>query len=116
MDHLLIHCPIACELWSLVFCLFGIHYVIPHKVIELFESWQGKFRRHRNIDFWKLVPYCLIWCIWRERNATSFEGCECSMLEIKYIFLHTLFDWSLIFSHFSCSSLHVLLDRCNFGS
>ena len=50
MDHLLLHCPIACELWSLVFCLFGIHWVMPQKVIELFESWQGKFRRHRNIE------------------------------------------------------------------
>ena len=25
VDHLLLHCPIAWELWSLVFCLFGIH-------------------------------------------------------------------------------------------
>ena len=25
VDHLLLYCPIACELWSLVFCLFGIH-------------------------------------------------------------------------------------------
>ena len=24
VDHLLLHCPVACELWSLVFCLFGI--------------------------------------------------------------------------------------------
>ena len=36
VDHLLLHCPIACELWSLVFCLFGIHWVMPQKVIELF--------------------------------------------------------------------------------
>ena len=39
VDHLLLHCPIACELWSLVFCLLGIHWVMTHKVIELFESW-----------------------------------------------------------------------------
>ena len=39
VDHLILHCPIACELWSLVFYLFGIHWVMPHKVIELFESW-----------------------------------------------------------------------------
>uniref|UniRef100_A0A7N2MNQ6 Reverse transcriptase zinc-binding domain-containing protein n=1 Tax=Quercus lobata TaxID=97700 RepID=A0A7N2MNQ6_QUELO len=31
VDHLLLHCPIAFELWSLVFCLFGIHWVMPHK-------------------------------------------------------------------------------------
>ena len=25
VDHHLLHCPIAYELWSMVFCLFGIH-------------------------------------------------------------------------------------------
>ena len=89
VDHVLLHCPIACELWSLVFYLFGIHWVMPHKVIKLFESWQGKFGRHYNIDFWRLVPHCLICCIWHERNARSFEGCERSMLEIKSFFLHS---------------------------
>ena len=57
MDHLLLHCPIAFELWSLVFCLLGLHWVMPHKVFDLFESWHGKFRQHRNIDFWRLVPH-----------------------------------------------------------
>ena len=54
--------------------------------------------------------------VWRERNAKSFEGCERSMLEIKSLFfLHTLLDWSVVFCHFSCSSLPILLDRCNLG-
>ena len=49
VDHLLLHCLIASELWSLVFCLFGIHCVMPYKVIELFESWTSKFGCHHNI-------------------------------------------------------------------
>ena len=61
--------------------------VMPHKVIELFESWQDMFGRHRNIELWRIVLHCLLWCIWRERNARSFEGCERSMLEIKSFFL-----------------------------
>ena len=100
VDHLLLHCPIAWELWSLVLCLFGIQWVMPHNVLELFEAWQGKFARHRPIDVWRLVPHCLIWCIWRERNVRSFEGCERSLLEIKSFFLHTLFEWSGFFSFF----------------
>ena len=115
VDHLLLLCPIAWVLWSLVFCLFSIHWVMPHTVLE-FESWQGKFARHHNIDVWRLVPHCLIWCIWRKRNARSFEGCECSLLEIKSLFLHTLYDWSVVFSHFSCSSFSFFLDRCSFVS
>ena len=82
VDHLLLHCSIAWELGSLVFCLFGIPWVMPHTVLELFEACQGKFALHRHIDVWKLVPHCLIWCIWCERNAKSFEGCERSLLEI----------------------------------
>ena len=116
VDHLLLHCTIARELWSLVFCLFGIHWVMPHIVLELFEAWQGKFVWHCNIDVWRLVPHCLIWCIWHERNVRSFEGCERSLLEIKSFFLHTLFEWSVVCSHFSCSSFPTFLDRCTFGS
>ena len=64
---------------------------MPQKVIELFESWQGKFGRHRNIELWRIVPHCLLWCIWCERNARRFEGCERSMLEFKsFFFTHSL--------------------------
>ena len=57
VDYLLLHCPIAWELWSLVFCLFGIQWVMPHTVLELFEAWQQKFARHRHIDVWKLAHH-----------------------------------------------------------
>ena len=100
VNHLLLHCPVTWELWSLVFCLFGIQWVMPHNVLELFEAWQGKFAWHRHIDVWRLVSHYLIWCIWRERNARNFEGCECSLLEIKSFFLHTLFEWSVVFFSF----------------
>ena len=114
MDKLLLHCPIAFEMRSLVFCLFGLHWVMPHKVIELFESWQG---RHRNIDFWRLVSHCLMWCIWSEINARCFEGCERSLLEIKSFFLHTVLVWSVALLHFSFFfPLPILLDHCNFVS
>ena len=109
IDHLLFHFPQVFELWSLVFCLFGLHWVMPHKVIEMFKSWQGKFGRHRNIEFWRIVPHCLMWCIWSKRNARCFEGCEQSLIEIKSFFLHTLLVWSAALPHFSCFSLLVLL-------
>ena len=73
---------------------------MPHTILELFKAWQGKFVRHRHIDVWKLVPHCLIWCIWRERNARSFEGCERSLLETKSFFLHSLWMECGFFSFF----------------
>ena len=62
VDHLLLHCPIAYEMWSMIFCLFGICWVILRGVVDLLDCWSCNFRRHHNIVIWRIVPHCLIWC------------------------------------------------------
>ena len=39
VDHLLIHSPYAKELWDMVFAMFGVHWVMPRRVIDLFACW-----------------------------------------------------------------------------
>ena len=46
MDHLLLHCVFAKELQDMVFALFGIYWVMPKRVIDLFAYWQGHFGLH----------------------------------------------------------------------
>ena len=62
------------------------------------------------------MPHCIMWRIWRELNARNFEGCECSILEIKSFFFHTLLEWSLVLQTFYCFSISDLLDHFNLGS
>ena len=76
VDHLLLHCRIAVELWTLVFALFGVHSIMPKTVVELLACWQGKFGLHHNSFTRKAVPHCLMWSIWQERNNLSFEDTE----------------------------------------
>ena len=40
-----------------------------------------------------VVPYCLMWCIWKERNSRCFEDNEHSMPNLKLLFFRTLLDW-----------------------
>ena len=94
VDHLLLHCDFAKELWDMVFVLFGLHWVMPRRVIELFACWQGKFGRHQHINIWRAIPHCLMWCVWKERNARTFEGCEQTVAELKLLFFRMLFDWT----------------------
>ena len=109
--HLFLYCLIAYELWSMVFDLFGTHWVMPYKIIELLVSWQGKFGRQKY-RFWSFVPDCLFW---REWNARYFEDSERSILDIKSFFFHTLLEWSLVLPSCTSMSLPILLDHCNLG-
>ena len=48
VNHLFLHYTIAQGLWFMVFSLFGIHWVIPRRVMDLLACWQGRLGRHRN--------------------------------------------------------------------
>ena len=44
----------------------------------------------------RVVPQCLMWCIWSERNARCFEGCERPLLENKsFSYILSLFGVAL---------------------
>jgi hypothetical protein len=59
-----------------------------------------------------MIPLCIFWSIWRERNARSFEGEERNLLEIKGTFLRTLVEWSNASGMMSFSSVLDFLDFC----
>ncbi len=35
VDHLLLHCHVAGELWNIVFCSFRIQWVLSKRVVDL---------------------------------------------------------------------------------
>ena len=62
---------------------------------------RGKFRRTGNNMIWNAIPHCLMWRIWCERNARTFEGQEKLVHDLKLSLLKSLFEWmnaSYIFS------------------
>jgi hypothetical protein len=46
---------------------------------------------------WKMVPICIFWCVWKERNLRCFEDLESSMEDILISFLHALYIWTMAF-------------------
>jgi hypothetical protein len=65
-------CPVAGALWNWIFKTFGIHWVISGTVADLLHSWWNGLGRHSS-DIWNVVPTCLMWTIWKERNQRTFE-------------------------------------------
>jgi hypothetical protein len=110
VDHLLLHCVFAKELWDMVFAMLGILWVMPKQVVDLFDCWQGNFGRHQNVSVWRAIPHCLMWCLWQKRNARTFEGSEHYVAELKLLFLRTLFDCISASGHCHCSNLLDFID------
>jgi hypothetical protein len=91
VDHLFLYCALARELWTMVFSLFGMYWVMSKRIVDVLASWKGRLGRHKNRYIWEAVPYCVMWCLWRERNARTFEDREQNILDLKILFLRTLF-------------------------
>ena len=114
VDHLLLHYPIASDLWSMILVLFGVSWVMPKFVVELLARWQGHFGRNQNGHIWMIIPHCLMWCIWWERNGRSFEDTKSSLPNLKLFFFKILLDWLTTTRNLSLFSIVDLLDLCNF--
>jgi hypothetical protein len=79
IDHLLIHCEVARELWISILNLFGVDWVMPIQVSNLLVTYRCWLGCGNIMEVWRVTPLCLMWCLWRDRNAQSFEDIETSM-------------------------------------
>jgi hypothetical protein len=39
VNHLLLHCDVASTMWNNIFTRFGMSWVMPSRVIDLFACW-----------------------------------------------------------------------------
>jgi hypothetical protein len=60
----------------------------------VFEGGGGGGGRPRNAVIWKMVPLCIMWCLWSERNGRFFEDSERSLEDLLHFFFITLFTWA----------------------
>lgn len=82
---------------------------------ELLACWQGKFARCSNIVIWNVIPHFLHGAF-GERNAKNFEGWENFVLNLKLLFLKSIFEWVNASGLFSFASMLKMLDSCTFST
>jgi hypothetical protein len=109
VNRLMIHCEYAQELWSMIFCLFGVSWAMPQTTYELLHCWR---RKGPTYVVWNAIPSCLMWLLWRERNQRAFKDAERHSADLKLILIRTLMEWTAAISSQSFPSVFAFIDGC----
>lgn len=83
---------------------------MPRQVVELFACW-WTVGSIRSFSVWKMMPFYLLWCLWRERNNKSFEDFERMLVEVKSFFFNTLCLWTIAFVSSLLLSFFFFVDK-----
>ena len=70
-----------------------------------FIVWLEELIQERSSDNGNLVPSCLMWIMWKERNNRTFENIECTQEELHSMLIQMLFYWSRVWGFTHCNSL-----------
>jgi len=82
-SHLFLHCPITGQLWQLFLNLVGLRWSMPATSCELLKCWNYNGGAVRQKKSWELVPACIWWTIWKERNYRIFEDKSNPVQKVK---------------------------------
>jgi hypothetical protein len=94
IDHLLLHCYVARVVWSSFYSLFQVEWVMPRRVLDLFSGWGTLLGRGHVTRLWKRIPLCVMWGLWRERNARLFEDVKLPIVDLCRNVLNMLYVWA----------------------
>ena len=95
IDHLLLHCEGIQVLWNAFFSRFGLAWSMPRGLVNLLQCWWTG-GRSCNAVVWKMVPYCIMWCLWSERNKRYFDDFNSSWEDLLHFFFTNLFTWAAV--------------------
>ncbi|WMV10804.1 hypothetical protein MTR67_004189 [Solanum verrucosum] len=66
---------------------------MPGNIKEALACWNRDGNQSGHRERWKIVPACIWWTIWLERNQRCFENKSCSMEKMKLKCLALFYFW-----------------------
>ena len=115
VDHLRLHCDVARDLWHCVLHAFGVAWVLPNHIPALLFGWWNWFGKHSS-QVWNMVPHCLMWTLWWERNSRTFEDIDHPVGRLIETLFSSLFDWARVWGLTSSCSVGNFLESLDFSS
>ena len=71
--NILFHNKIKMQ-FMLVECVDTKCLISSETVKEVLVSWRGSFVGKKRKKTWDVIPLCIFWTVWKERNRLAFRG------------------------------------------
>ncbi|KAG5590841.1 hypothetical protein H5410_041355 [Solanum commersonii] len=72
--HLFMHCKVTAQVWAMYTSIANEHWIMPEHTSDLLSCWIKRGGSKSQKRWWRTVPACIWWIIWKERNQRIFEG------------------------------------------
>ncbi|WMV29123.1 hypothetical protein MTR67_022508 [Solanum verrucosum] len=66
---------------------------MPEHTADLLSCWIRRGGSKTQKKWWRIIPHCIWWTIWKERNQRCFEGKQNNIQKIKTNFLGLYYFW-----------------------
>ena len=86
---------------------------MPQSFLDLLACWNRVGDRDISKVIWRMMPLCVTWCIWQERNARTFEDKECSVDWMRKNMISMLHLWALAHHCIDVSTIEEFLNICS---
>ncbi|KAG5583282.1 hypothetical protein H5410_053909 [Solanum commersonii] len=92
-NHLFLNCRVTTQLWNLFLGLTHTEWIMPEHTTDLLSCWISRGGRKSKKKWRSIIPSCIWWSIWKERNNRCFENKANSIEKVKWNCLTTLYFW-----------------------
>ena len=78
------------QLWNMFFSLTKTVWTMPKHTADLMSYWMKRGGSKSQKKWWRIIPSCIWWSVWRERNGRCFEDKIRPVHDVKWNCLETL--------------------------
>ncbi|KAK6796557.1 hypothetical protein RDI58_004258 [Solanum bulbocastanum] len=83
VSHLFLHCRITNQLWDLFINKKGLKWVMPRRVTQTLKIWSSYANISGHRERWKIIPACIWWSTWKERNLRCHQNKSNTIQKMK---------------------------------
>ncbi|WMV11609.1 hypothetical protein MTR67_004994, partial [Solanum verrucosum] len=92
-SHLFLHCTFTAQLWSLFLNITKTSWTMPEHTADLLSCWMKRGGSKSQKKWWRIIPQCIWWTVWRERNGRCYEDRSNSIQKVKWNCIISFYFW-----------------------